>query len=134
MRTPSEMSGQLLLLDLARGVPRELLDKAYVAGHFVPRQVVLDVLLDGIGVESRPRSGRDVGAQSLPELLVVDADDRDLDDVGESHQAVLDLLREDVLTTRDDHVVVAPLDEQQPVTHSTDIAGRHRVTDRRLAS
>src|SRR5690625_7811571 len=106
MRTPSEMSGQLLLLDLARGVPRELLDKAYVAGHFVPRQVVLDVLLDGIGVESRPRSGRDVGAQSLPELLVVDADDRDLDDAGESHQAVLDLLREDVLTTRDDHVVV----------------------------
>src|SRR5699024_4694748 len=66
MRTPSEMSGQLLLLDLARGVPRELLDKAYVAGHFVPRQVVLDVLLDGIGVESRPRSGRDVARSRCP--------------------------------------------------------------------
>ena len=54
----------------------------------------------------------DHGLQALTELLVLDAEDRDVGDVVVAVQQILDLGREDVLAAADDHVVVAAVDEQ----------------------
>ncbi|GBD46221.1 hypothetical protein HRbin41_01043 [bacterium HR41] len=45
-------------------------------------------------------------------------------------ERVLDLLREDVLAAGDDHLVVAPFDEQAPGgVEATDVAGGHEPVD-----
>ena len=51
-------------------------------------------------------------AQPLAELLVGNADGRGLEHPGMQVQEILDLSREDVLTAGDDHLVVAPVDEE----------------------
>ena len=53
-------------------------------------------------------------AQPLAELLVRNADGRRLEHPGMQVQQILDLTREDVLAAGDDHLVIAPVDEQAP--------------------
>lgn len=55
------------------------------------------------------------GRQPLAVLLVVHADHRGLGHVGVGGQRLLHLDRVDVLTAGDDHLVVAPDDEQPAV-------------------
>ena len=72
----------------------------------------------------------DEGLQPLTELLVGDADHRDLVDGPWSDEQVLDLAREDVLAAGDDHLVVAAVDEQPPaVVEVPDVTGRHQAVD-----
>ena len=50
-------------------------------------------------------------------------------------EQVLDLAREDVLAARDDHLVVAAVDEQAPaVVEVADVAGGHQAADDVLAA
>ena len=64
---------------------------------------------------SAPSASDHEGLQPLAELLVVDADHRDLDDRLVVGEQVLDLAREDVLAAGDDHLVVAAVDEEAAV-------------------
>ena len=86
------------------------LTRCLVAGEVLPH-VVLGVVLG----QGRARLEHEEGLQALAELLVVDADDGDLADGGVLLEELLDLPREDVLATGDDHLVVATVDEQQAV-------------------
>ena len=56
-------------------------------------------------------------------------------DAVERGDRVLDLAREDVLAARDDHLVVAAVDEQAPLlVEVADVAGGHEAVDDRLAA
>ena len=71
--------------------------------------------------------------QPLAELLVVDADHRDLLDRVVVGEQVLDLAREHVLAAGDDHLVVAPVDEQPAlVVEVADVAGREQAVETSL--
>jgi hypothetical protein len=73
--------------------------------------------------------------QALAELLVVDAEHRHLGDRLVAGEQVLDLAREHVLAARDDHVVVAAVDEQAALrVEVADVAGRHQAVDDVLAA
>ena len=81
------------------------------------------------------RRQHDERPQALAELLVVDAEHRDLVDAVVVAEQVLDLAREDVLAARDDHLVVAAVDEQPPAAvEVADVAGRHQAVDDRLVA
>src|ERR1700761_4488276 len=105
------VSAQLALENLAGGVAGKLLDEHDLAGHLVAGEMATHVFLEldlgqhGAGVQA------DHGAQALSAPLVGDAHDRHLADAGHPSQEVLDLSREDVLATRDDHVVVTAVHE-----------------------
>lgn len=92
---------------------RQLIDEHHVARNLVPGQIRFDVGLDLLRVAVAGRGWNDEGAQPVSEFSVVDADDRRLTDIGTVSQQVLDLQREDVLTTGNDHVVVATIDKPQ---------------------
>ena len=113
---------ELALEHLAGRVARQLVDEHDVARDLVAGEVRLDVLLDLVG--RHLLLGHDDGLQPLAELLVVDAEDRDLLDRVVALEQLLDLRREDVLAAGDDHVVVAAVDEQPPVVvEVADVAG-----------
>jgi hypothetical protein len=54
-------------------------------------------------------------AQPLAKPLVIDAADRDLVDGLVARKELLDLLWVDVFAARDDHLILAPIEEQSPV-------------------
>ena len=84
---------------------------------------------------SRPGGGDHEGAQALAEGLVVHPDRRGLHDRLVAREQVLDLLREQVLPARDDHLVVAALHEQTPrVVDAADVAGGHQPVDHVLGA
>ena len=69
-------------------------------------------------------------ALPLAELLVVDAEDRGFLDVVVPLEQLFDLLREDVLPARDDHLVVAAVDEQPPaLVEVPDVTRAHQAAD-----
>src|SRR4051794_10925848 len=107
--------GELALQDLAGCVARQLVDEHDLARDLVAREVRLHVVLQLVLRRLAPGLDDDEGAQALAELLVVDADDRDLAHRLVRGEEVLDLAREHVLAARDDHLVVAPGDEQAAV-------------------
>ena len=73
---------------------------------------------------------RTTKAQPLAKVVVVDADRGGLAHRSWRDQAVLDLLREDVLAAGDDHVVVAARDVQPAVrVEAADVAGGHQAVD-----
>src|SRR5947209_6436203 len=107
---------KVALDDLARGVARQLVEERDLPGHLVPGQVGLDVVLELLLGRLLLALGRhDERLEALAELLVGDTHHRDLVDAGMFVQEVLDLAREDVLASRDDHLVVAAVDEQAAV-------------------
>src|SRR4051794_32615857 len=119
---------QVALHDLARGVAGELVDEDPVLRDLEVREVRLDVLLQRVLVDLAVLD--DEGLQRLAELLVVDADDRRLADVLVLGERLLDLLWEDVLPARDDHVVVAALDVEAAVlVEVADVARGHEPVD-----
>src|SRR3954454_9136785 len=126
---------QLALEDLAGLVARQLVDEHELLGHLVVREVGLHVLLElGLVGLARPARHHE-GLQRLAELLVLDADDRHLGDAVVPGQQVLDLRGEDVLAARDDHLVVAAVDEQAPaVVELADVAAGHEALDDLLAA
>src|SRR5204863_6424256 len=64
------------------------------------------------------------------ELLIRHADHCDVGDIGVCKQQLLDLGREDVLATGDDHVVVTALDgEPARLVESADVTGRDEPVD-----
>ena len=63
-------------------------------------------------VRLRLAAEHDERLQSLPELLILDADRRGLLDLLVAGEQLLDLGREHVLAAGDDHLVVASVDEQ----------------------
>ncbi len=82
-----------------------------------------------------PLRAHDERLQALAELLVGDADDGGLFDVGVLGEQVLDLAREHVLAAADDHLVVAAVDEQASVrVEVPDVAGAHQPLDDLLAA
>ena len=58
--------------------------------------------------------GDDERGQPLAEVLVVDPDDGGVGHSGMLQEELLDLLWKHVLPARDDHVVVASVDEEAP--------------------
>ena len=120
---------------LAGGVAGQLVDEHHIAWHLVPGQVVLDVKLDLLGVLLRAGLENNEGTQPLSEVNVVDTDHGGVGDILTLDKQVLDLLREHVLTAGDDHVVVAAVDEQQPVfVEVAHIAAGHVAVDDLLAA
>src|SRR3954452_10629288 len=119
---------ELPLEHLAGRRARQLLHELDVARDLVAGQVRLDVLLDLVGRHLLLRHHH--GLEALAELLVVDAEDRGFLDLVVALEQLLDLLREDVLAARDDHVVVAAVDEQAPlVVEVADVARAHQPVD-----
>src|SRR4249919_2337371 len=121
---------ELTLEDLASRVAGKLIQEDDLARNFVPREAlphpVLEVVLARPGLLRRD----DEGAQPPPELVVVDADRGHLEHAFVAGQAVLDLLREDVLASGHDHLVVAALDvEAALVVEPADVARRHQAVD-----
>ena len=102
-------------------------------GHLEAGEVVLRrACCTSSSVSSSPTRRTTNAAQPLAELVVVDADDRDLVDRRVVGEQVLDLAREDVLAAGDDHLVVAAVDEQPAVAVEVpDVARRHQAVDRR---
>jgi hypothetical protein len=97
-------------------------------GHLEAREVLANVRAHAVGVEVGVGLEHDEGSQALPVLVIVDADDRDVGDLGMIGQEVLDLAREDVLPAGDDHLVVTPGDEQPALlVDVADIAGREQA-------
>src|SRR4051794_34714250 len=121
--------GELTLENLASRVARELIEEHDVARNLVAGEVLLDPFLQVVLARTvRPDDHESL--EPLAELVVVDADRSHLDDRLVPRQAVLDLLREDVLATGDDHLVVAALDVEAAVLVETaDVARRHQAVD-----
>jgi hypothetical protein len=84
-----------------------VVEEVDLARDLVAREVGLDVVLELVLRRARSPRAHDERLEPLAELLVVDADDRDLVDGVVIGEQVLDLAREDVLPARDDHLVVA---------------------------
>ena len=63
---------------LAGGVARQLVEEHHVAGERELRQLVADPVAHLLGVELLTRAEHHEGGEPLAEVLVVDADDRDL--------------------------------------------------------
>src|SRR4051794_603212 len=121
--------GELTLEDLASRVAWELIEEHDLARNLVAGEVLPDPVLEVV-LARRFGSDDHECLQALAELLVVDADRGHLDDGLVTREAVLDLLREDVLATRDDHLVVAALDVEPPVrVEAADVARRHQPVD-----
>ena len=73
--------------------------------------------------------------QPLPELLVIDPDHGHLDDALVVGEQVLDLAREDVLATGDDHLIVAAVDEEAAVgVEVADVAAAEQAVDHLLVA
>ena len=66
---------------LAGRVARQLVHEQDLAGHLEAGEVALDVVLHRLLVQAGARAQHHEGAQALAELLVADADDRDLFDL-----------------------------------------------------
>src|SRR3954452_6867712 len=119
---------ELALKHLAGRGPRELVDEDHVARRLVAREVLLDVVLDVLRAEGAVLD--DHGLQALAELVVVDAEDGDVGHALVRVQQLLDLTREDVLTARHDHVVVAAVDEEAALgVEMADVSGREQAVD-----
>ena len=78
---------QLVPQDLARAAPWQLRQDRDVARHFVIREAVANVLLEGLRRRRRPGCQHDVRDQPLPVLLVVDTEHRRLGHLGVCGQA-----------------------------------------------
>ena len=77
----------------------------------------------------------DERTQALAEVRVLDADHRGVGDRRVGDEQLLDLAREDVLAARDDHLVVAAVDEQAAGrVEVADVAGREQAVDDLLAA
>src|SRR5680860_363813 len=128
-------SGQLALEDLAGRVPRQLREELDLARHLVAGEVLADVVLDLVLAQIPVLRRHHERLQPLAELLVVDPDHRRLVDRIVVAEQILDLAREDVLTTGDDHLVVATIDEQAPaLLEMPDVAGAEQPTEVLLAA
>ena len=77
----------------------QLVDEHDVSRELLAGQVVLDVKLDLLSVLRGARLRNNAGAQPLSELMVVDTDHCRIKDIVTRDEQILDLLREDVLTT-----------------------------------
>ena len=125
-RPVSARRGEVALEHLAGGVARELVEEHDVARHLEAREVRL---ARGPGARrprlsvppARTRRTRAAAGRTPRRARRRTATSRDRRVVGEQ---VLDLAREDVLAAGDDHLVVAPVDEQPPVAVEVpDVAG-----------
>src|SRR6185295_15480712 len=126
---------QLALQHLACGVARQLIEELEFAWCLVGSEVRLDVRLQLLCGNLGPVRDDDEGLQPLAELRVIDSDHGNLDDGGVVGEQVLDLAREDVLATGDDHLVVAPVDEEPAVSvEVADVAAAKQTVDRLLAT
>lgn len=83
--------GQPAVHDLAGRVAGQLGDEVHVARHRVPGDLRVHVRADGVGVQPRAGPQDDVGGEPLPPLVVGDPGDRDLVDLREPQQRVLDV-------------------------------------------
>src|SRR4051812_2156274 len=124
---------ELTLEDLASRVAWKRIQEHDLARNLVSREVlphpVLEVVLARPGFVPR----NDEGAQPAAELVVVDTDRGHLEHALVPGQAVLDLLREDVLATGHNHLVVASLDvETALLVEPADVARRHQAVDNLL--
>src|SRR4051812_5778381 len=103
---------QLPLQDFSGCVARQLLEELDVARHLVARQVLLHILLDLVLGQLGAAGGDDERLQPLAEVRVLDAHDRGIRDLRVLREQLLDLAGIHVLPARDDHVVLAGVDEQ----------------------
>src|SRR3954454_777977 len=120
---------ELTLQNLASRVARELIEEHDLARNLVAGEVLPDPFLEVV-LARTVRPDHDERLEPPAELVVRDADRGHLDDGVVQRQAVLDLLREDVLTAGDDHLVVAALDVEPAVAvEAADVAGGHQPVD-----
>src|ERR687894_55864 len=96
---------QFVFLDLAARRHRVLLDEIHVLGDLVVSYVLAAVLLGVLFGQGGILFLYDGGGDSLAVLLVRDAVDLDVGDLGMGVEELLDLARIDVLAAADDHVI-----------------------------
>src|SRR6478735_1420484 len=115
------------LADLAGDRHRVLVDDLDVARDLVVGELAGAELAQGLGGERRGAVlHADPRAQLLAVLLVRDADDLGVEDVGVGVEELLDLARVDVLAAADDHVLDAAGDlDVAVIVHDADVAGVH---------
>src|SRR4051812_38947741 len=124
---------QLLLQDFSGCVARKLVEELDLARHLVAGQVLLHVVLDFVLRQVGAARGDDERLQPLTEVGVLDADDRGVRDLRVLRQQLLDLTRVHVLAARDDHVVLARVDEKTPaLVDVAHVTGRHEAFGRGL--
>src|SRR5919106_3754136 len=122
--------GELALQHLSGGVAGQLVHEDDLPRHLVARQVLLHVALEVVLARLLALLQYDEGAQALAEVLVLHPHRGRLGHRVVAGEEVLYLLWEHVLAPRDDHLVVAALDEQAPtVVEAADVAGCHQVPD-----
>src|SRR3954454_11438391 len=121
---------ELTLQDLTRRVTRKFVEKDNLARNLVFREVLLDVALQVVLADFLAVLRYHEDHQALTEILVVDADRRRLLHRLVVGKQVLDLAREDVLTTGDDHLIVSSVDEEAPVlVEVANIAGGEQLAE-----
>ena len=128
-RAPSR-ARQLALEDLAGGVARQLVEELDLARDLVAARLALTWSLSSSTSTSRPRETTTKAFRRWPNCSSVDADDGHLVDGLVVGEQVLDLAREHVLAARDDHLVVAAVDEQAPAgVEVPDVARGQQAAD-----
>src|SRR4051812_5368756 len=137
---PSRSAASLLLLqlpleDLAGRGPGQFVGEDDVARDLVGGEVRPDEVLELALGHLAARAGHDHRAQPLAEVLVLDAEHRRLGHRLVALEEVLDLAGKDVLPARDDHLVVAAVDEQPALfVEVADIARGHQPVEHVLAA
>ena len=125
-RRPERTVRRASAQDLAGRVAGKLVDELHPSRHLVSSEIVANVGSHVVGGELRSRAPDDERGEHLAELVVGDADDGDLGDRRVVAEQLLDLAREHVLAAGHDHVVLAPVDEQQPVAEVAEVARRQQ--------
>ena len=121
---------QVLFDDLPERVTRQSRQEDEVAGYLEAGDAVFQMRSQLLPLNRRPSENHHERPQSLPELLVGRPDHRHLRHRGVTGEDLLDLAREDVLPSREDHVVGAPVNEQPAGrVQVAEIAGAHMTVD-----
>lgn len=103
------------LVDFAAGQYGQFVDDGQPARHFVPGQGVAQEVLDAIQGQLRAGSQHDDRGDGFTPPGIRCSDHRAVHDLVEAAQRKLDLWREHVFPTADDHVLL-PVDQiEQPV-------------------
>src|SRR3954454_10754958 len=112
--SPSLVSGrvQFSTKDLAERVPGQVVQEHDVPGDLEAGQVPARVSVDLFGGQPASLSGYDEGHRSLAEVRILGAGHGDVRDVRVIAEHLFDLAWIYVLASRDDHVVLACVDEQ----------------------
>lgn len=111
-----------------------LVDEHDVARHAVAGPLGAHHRPDLVGVDRVPGPHGDEGGQALPEVGVGHPDDRDLAHRRVLDEERLDLAGVDVLAAADDHVVVSPRHEVEPVSHRAHVTGGDEAVEALLGA